>query len=41
MPSKKTITVDNLAALGVDRLATILVELAGSSRNWGSSGDRR
>jgi hypothetical protein len=28
MASKKTITVDNLAALGVDRLAAILVELA-------------
>jgi hypothetical protein len=28
MASKKTITVDNLAALGADRLAAILVELA-------------
>jgi hypothetical protein len=28
MASKKTITTDNLAALGVDRLAAILVELA-------------
>ena len=28
MASKKTITVDNLTALGVDRLAAILVELA-------------
>jgi hypothetical protein len=28
MPSKKTVTPDNLAALGVERLAAILVELA-------------
>jgi hypothetical protein len=28
MASKKTVTVDNLAALGLERLAAILVELA-------------